>query len=112
MAKTVKKLPDSILISRPGLTPEAEDNELIALAIRQAKQQLKDGTASSQLVHHFVQRGSPKARLEQKKLEREIALIDAKIESLKQADHMEELYNNAINALKEYSGRDVEYEDE
>lgn len=110
MGQTVKKIPDSVLLNRPALTPDAEDNELIALAVKQAKKQLREGTASSQIVNHFLQRGSPKARLEQKKLEKEIALIDAKIKALESTKHIEQLYSEAMKAMKEYSGQDVEYE--
>lgn len=114
MGKTVKKIPDSVIMNRPALTPESEDNEMIALAMKQAKKQLADGTASSQLVTHFVQRGSPEARLRQEKLRKEIELIEAKTKALASAEHIENLFQNAIKAFKGYRGQDDEdeYEDE
>lgn len=114
MGKTVKKIPDSVIMNRPALTPEAEDNELIALAMKQARKQLADGTASSQLVHHFVQRGSPTARLQQEKLRKEIELIDAKRKALESSDNLNQLFEKAIAAFKGYRGQDDEdeYEDE
>lgn len=51
---------------RPALTPESRENQMIALAMDLAEQQLRDGTASSQLITEFVKRGSTKARLEKR----------------------------------------------
>ena len=91
---------------RPALTPEAEENQMISLAMDLAKQQLQDGTASSQLITEFVKRGSTKARIEQEILEKQKELIEAKTQTLQSAQRVEELYSNALNAMKKYSGQD------
>lgn len=90
---------------RPALSPEAEENQMISLAMDLAKQQLQDGTASSQLITEFVKRGSTKARIEQEILEKQKELIEAKTQSLQSAQRIEELYSNALKAMRNYSGQ-------
>lgn len=88
---------------RPALTPEARENQMISLAVDLAEQQLRDGTASSQVITHFLKLGSTKERIEKEILEKQKDLIVAKTESLHSAQRMEELYANAIKAMKSYS---------
>lgn len=95
--KTRQKLP-------PGRTPEAEENKLIALATDLARKQLQEGTASSQVIAHFLKLGSTKEKLEQESLRQEVELKKAKTELLKANQRMEELYAEAINAMRTYSG--------
>lgn len=90
--------------SRPALTPEARENQMISLAIDCAEQQLRDGTASSQVITHYLKLGSTKERLEKEKLERENELLRARTESLQSMKHIEELYTNALKAMQRYSG--------
>lgn len=90
---------------RPALTPEARENQLIFLATELAEQQLRDGTASSQVITHYLKLGSSKEKIEKEILEKQKALITAKTEALQSAKHIEELYANAINAMKSYSGQ-------
>lgn len=95
---TIKRAP------RPATTPEAKENQMISLAFDLVEQRLLDGTASSQETTHFLKLASAKARLEKEKLELENELIKAKTESLQSAKRIEELYADAINAMKRYSG--------
>jgi EAL domain-containing protein (putative c-di-GMP-specific phosphodiesterase class I) len=90
---------------RPALTPESRENQLISLAIDLAEQQLMDGTASSQVITHYLKLGSSKERIEKEILEKQKDLISAKTEALQSAKKIEELYANAINAMKSYSGQ-------
>ena len=89
---------------RPALTPEARENQLIYLATDLAEQQLRDGTASSQVITHYLKLGSSKERIEKEILEKQKELISAKTESLQSSKRIEELYNNAIAAMRKYSG--------
>jgi len=89
---------------RPALTPEARESQLISLAIDLAEQQLRDGTASSQVITHYLKLGSSKEKLEKEILEKQKDLITAKTETLQSAKRVEELYSNALNAMKRYSG--------
>ena len=91
---------------RPALNPEAREQQLVSLAVDLAEQQLMDGTASSQIITHFLKLGSSRADLERAKLEHETKLLEAKTESLQSQKNMEELYSQAIAALKSYSSQD------
>lgn len=105
MAKGKSKSPDNSPIGmRPGLTPEAEENQLIALATNLVKQRLMDGSASSQEVTHFLKMGSSKARLENERLIEENKLLRAKTKALESAEDMKELYAEAIRAMASYQG--------
>lgn len=95
---------DHSISKRPSLTPDAKENQMIALAMDLAEKQLRDGTASSQVVAHFLKLGSSKERLEQQILEKQTELLAAKTESLKSSKQIEKLYNDAMKAMKVYSG--------
>ena len=97
--------------TRPALSPEARENRMIALAMDLAEQQLRDGTASSQLITEFVKRGSTKAKLEKEILAEQKELMAAKTENLRSAKRIEELYADALNAMRSYSGHDEAEDD-
>ena len=90
---------------RPALTPEARENQLISLAVDLVEQRLIDGTASSQETTHFLKLGSMKNRLEMEKLEEENKLLKAKTESIQSQKRVEELYLEALNAMRNYAGQ-------
>ncbi len=102
---------DSIKKMRPALSPEARENQMISLAMDLAEQQIRDGTASSQLITEFVKRGSTKARLEKEILEEQKGLIEAKIQAMQSAQRIEELYAKAMDAFRSYSGQGVPPDD-
>lgn len=89
---------------RPALTPEAREQQLIALAVDLVEQRLLDGTASSQETTHFLKLASTKNRLEMEKLKEENKLLVAKTEAIQSAKKIEELYTEAMNAMKRYTG--------
>ena len=89
---------------RPALTPESRENQLIALSVDLAEKQLREGTASSQVITHFLKLGSTKNQLELEKIRHENALLEAKTQSIQSAKRVEELYENALNAMEDYSG--------
>ncbi|MEY8515342.1 hypothetical protein AALC25_00170 [Lachnospiraceae bacterium 29-84] len=93
---------------RPALTPEARENQMIALAVDLAEKQLMEGTASSQVITHFLKLGSTKEKIEKEILEKQKDLITAKTESLHSTKRIEEAYTNALKAMKRYSGQDGE----
>lgn len=103
MAKTRK--------TRPAISPEARENQMIAKAIDLAEKQLDEGTASSQVITHFLKLATTKAQLEKEKLERENALLKAKTDSIEAQQRSDELFNNAIEAMKRYSGHGGSDED-
>lgn len=92
--------------SPPAMSPEARENQLIALAVDLAEKQLRDGTASSQVISHYLKMASTKERIEKDILEKQKELIEAKTENLKSQKRVEELYEEALNAMKRYSGQE------
>ena len=104
MAKPKKSQQSSQKKIRPALTPEARENQLIALAIDLVEQRLIDGTASSQETTHFLKLASSKAKLEKERLQLENELTKAKTKSIQQNDRLEALYIDAIDAMRRYGG--------
>lgn len=96
---------------RPASSPEAREVQMINLAIDLAEQQLLDGTASSQVITHYLKLGTMREQLEKDKLVEENKLLRAKTEALESQKHTEELYAQAIEAMKYYSGYGDEDED-
>lgn len=92
--------------SRPPLTPEAQEARMINLANKLAEQKLRDGTASSQLITHYLKLGSSREKKEQEKLAEENKLLKAKTEALESSKRTEELYRDAIKAFGIYAGRE------
>ena len=104
MAKVKKSSEDKPKKMRPALTPESREKQLISLAVDLAEKQLIEGTASSQVITHYLKLGSTKERLEKEKLEEENKLLRARTEALQSAKEVEKLYADAINAMRRYSG--------
>lgn len=86
----------------PAPTPEARENQLISLAVDLAEKQLAEGTASAQVITHYLRLGTTRERLEKEKLERENELLRAKTEALESGKRLEELYSEAMRAMKSY----------
>lgn len=103
MAKT--KGSDSIRAIRPALTPEARENQMISLAVDLAERQLQEGTASSQVITHYLKLGSMRERLEREKLEEENKLLKARTAQIQSMKRVEELYEEAIKAMRNYGGQ-------
>ena len=100
--------PDVYLPEDPALTPEGRENQLISLSERVAEQQLREGTASAQVIVHYLRLGAQKEhyRLECEKLKYETALLQAKKESIESVKRSEELMEEAIRAFRSYRGED------
>ena len=107
MAST-RKNPEKPARSRrpPATTPEARENQLVDLAIDVVERQMRDGTVSSQVLSHYVKLASPREKLERQRLMQENELLRAKIEDLGSAKRVEELYEEAILAMRDYAGQD------
>lgn len=99
---------------RPALSPEARENQLISLAVDLAEQQLLDGSASSQVITHFLKLGTTRAELEKEKLKKENKVLDAKAKAIESSDEVKVLYENALKAMRNYAGYGAqeEYEDD
>lgn len=96
---------------RPALTPEARENQLISLAIDLAEKQLREGTASSQVISHYLKLGSTKDRLEKEIMEAQRDLYTAKTKAIHTMDEYSAKFDEAIQAMMVYQGVDQEYDD-
>jgi hypothetical protein len=92
----------------PATTLEGRENQLIAMAIDRAEQQIADGTASAQVITHFLKLGTTREQLEQEKIRRENLLLEAKQEAMASSQRSEEMYAEALKAMRAYAGQDVE----
>ena len=90
----------------PASDPTARENQCINLAMNLAEQQLRDGTASSQVIVQFLKMGSPEERLRRDIMEQQRRLLEAKTNAVESAARMEEMYSQAMNAMKAYRGDD------
>ena len=90
--------------SPPARSPEARENQLISLAYDLAEARLREGTATSAEVVHFLKLGSLKERQELELTKKKMELMSAKTEALQSAKRIEELYGAAIEAMRRYSG--------
>lgn len=90
---------------RPALSPEARENQMISLAVDLAEKQLMEGTASSQVITHFLKLGTTNAKIEKEILKNQSELVKAKTKSIKNAEENSKMYKEALEAMKRYSGR-------
>lgn len=97
---------------RPAITPEARESQLMAMAYDLAEEQLRAGTASSQVITHFLKLATKKEQIEREILERQKELITAKTEAIQAGGRLEELMTNALAAMKKYSGHGGDEPDE
>ena len=88
----------------PAKSPEEQEQRMISAAMDLAEQQLLDGTASSQVICHYLKLASTKDRAEKEKLQEEIKLLRAKTKSIESGEKMEKAYTEALQAMREYSG--------
>lgn len=89
---------------KPAKTPEARELEMVSLAYDLAEDQIRNGTASSQVLTQFLKLGSSREQLEQERLRHENELTKVKIEAIESQARMEELYGEAIRAMRSYAG--------
>lgn len=92
----------------PATTPEGRENQLVSLAVDLAEKQLAEGTASAQVITHYLKLGSTREKLEQERIAQENKLLEAKVESMASVKRIEELYGEALNAMRSYAGQTEE----
>lgn len=96
----------------PGKTPEDRENQLIAAAVELAERQIIEGTASAQVITHYLKLGSSREKLEQRRIEQEVLKLQKQQEIMESAQRVEEMYSEAMDAFRAYSGRPSEDDDE
>lgn len=97
---------------RPATSPEARESQMVSLAFDEAERQIREGSASSQLLTHFVKLGSERERKEQMKIQLETQLLEKRISTLETAERLESLMDEALDVFRGYSGQRRRREDE
>ena len=97
---------------RPATSPEARENQMISSAIDLAEKQLQDGTAASQVITHYLKLGSTREKLEQERISSENEVLKARVEAMLSSKRIEVLYEEALNAMRNYSGNFVPQEED
>lgn len=90
----------------PATTPEERENQLISAAVDLAEEQLRAGTASAQVMTHYLKLGSSREKLEQKRLAGEVSLLETKREIMESAKRVEAMYGEALEAMSRYAGHE------
>lgn len=102
-AKSTRKLP-------PARTPEARERQCESLAFDLAEEQLLNGTASSQVITHFLKLSQERVKLEVLKEQKK--LYEAKTEALQSTKRTEELFEEAMKAMRSYRGEEDASDDD
>ena len=97
---------------RPATTPEIREQQVASLAYDLAEEQIRSGHASSQVITHFLKVGSTRDELEKQRIRHENELMEVKRQQIEGQARVEELYLEALNAMKSYSGAEPDPEDD
>lgn len=92
----------------PAINSETRENQIINLAYNEAEKRIINGTATSQLLTHFLKLGTVKAQLENEKLISDLKVAEAKIKQIESQEEIKELYENALAAMRSYNGQTSE----
>lgn len=103
--RATSPLPSDDSPQRPAFTPEDRENQVINLAFDLAEKQIREGTASAQVITHFLKLASQKERLEREFLSERTRLANAKVQQIDREKERDEMYKNAIEAMRRYSGQ-------
>ncbi len=103
-SKRVNTNPSSSRQGAPATTPFAREQQLASMSYDLAEKQIQDGTASSQVLTHFLKMGSSREVLEQERMRNEISLMNAKREHMQSMERQEELFAAALLAMTTYRG--------
>lgn len=97
---------------RPASDPDNREKQLVSLAYDLAEERLRNGSATSQEIVHFLRLGSIRERKELEMIEKKNELMSAKTDALQSAKRIEELYSNAIQAFGMYRGNQSDEDEE
>ena len=103
--RTVPSIETSRSRHRPASTPQGRESQMVSLAEKLAERQLRDGSASAQVITHYLKLSSSREQLEQQRLAGEIELQKAKVDSISSQQRIEEMYSEAMKAFRGYQGR-------
>lgn len=88
----------------PATTPEAREDQLTAMALNAMEKRVQSGKATGAELIYLAKLGSVDAKLEREVRMKQKELMSAKTEAIQSAKRVEELYAEAIDAMREYGG--------
>lgn len=88
----------------PATTPEGRENQMISLAFDQAELQLREGVAPAPVVVHYLKLATENAKLEREQIRLKNQLLIKQADQIDQVAKLEELYEEAIGAMRTYQG--------
>ena len=95
------------------MSVEAHQNQMISLANKCAEEQLRKGTASSQIICHYLKMGSERERLAVEQAKADLELTKAKTKAIESSERMDEMFTKALKVFSSYRGEtDGEEDDE
>lgn len=101
---SAKKTDENQSGNRRARSPKQRESQMVALAVDLAERQLREGTASTQVIVHYLKLATERERLEREMLEKKTELVTARTEAIKSEQRVEQLYSEALDAMRLYSG--------
>lgn len=95
----------------PATSVESRENQMIALAVDLAEEQIRTGRASAQVITHYLKLGTQREKLEQERIRQENELLKAKVQNLADQEDIKELYGQALVAMRSYQGGQPDEQD-
>lgn len=102
---------EEVELPAPAKTLEGRQNQMINLSYDLVEKRLRNGDATSQETTHFLKLGSTMAKLEEEQLRARVELLQGQVEQLRSNARLEEKYDEAIAAMRSYSGQEPEHDD-
>lgn len=96
---------------QPANTPEDREQQMISYADALAEKQLRQGTASSQVITHYLKLGTGRERLEQEKIANENLRLRAQVAQMESQTRAEDLMAELLGQMKLYMGVDEDDDD-
>lgn len=95
---------------RTAVSPKDREEELVSLAYDVAEEQMRNGTATSQVITHFLKLGSLREQKELETMDMKNEFVAQKIELMKSQERNKEIAEEAMRAFRSYQPGGDEYE--
>lgn len=90
----------------PADTPHDRELQMANYADELAEKQLREGTASAQVITHYLKATTERERLEREKIRLEALRLEAQIVQIESQATSGELMSRVMEALQRYTGND------
>lgn len=104
MRRNIDETMEETADMRQAVDEVEREKQMVYLATKLAEKQLREGTASAQVIVHYLKLGSSMTALEKEGLELQNEHTKAKTKAVASSENSEAKYEEAIAAFKRYSG--------